>query len=189
MAFDKNKERIDNLKQSLYSRKSAPVSGVRRTQITRGNQDVGEDWEREQPRRQSVIGNTKVPGKKKKKSKMRLFFIIALIFFLGASAFAFFRFFGGFGNVSAQNISIRIDSPVSINGGDNLDLEVFVTNKNDVAVESSTLTIEYPSGTRVVDDIQSELTRQRETMGTLKSGEARLGSSSLLLLSKSFPQG
>ena len=83
----------------------------------------------------------------------------------------FIFIFGGSNVVSSQNIDISIEGPVTISGGEELSLQIAITNKNNVSIKLADLLIEYPNGTRSATNISDALPRHRETIGTLASGE------------------
>lgn len=93
-----------------------------------------------------------------------VFFAVALVL---SSVFLFF----GQNTISGNNIAIDVHAPFAIGGGDVLSLQVLVTNRNSVAVESATLIVEYPPGTQEADTEGKELFRQRVPLGGLKPGE------------------
>jgi hypothetical protein len=94
-----------------------------------------------------------------------IFFVVALIL---SSSFLFF----GQNTISGNNIEITVQAPFTIGGGEELSLDVALTNRNAVAVESATLIVEYPSGTQAVDTQGKELFRDRISLGSIKPGEA-----------------
>lgn len=94
-----------------------------------------------------------------------LFFLIALIL---SSAFLFF----GSNTISGNNISIEVDAPFAIGGGEELSLQIAVMNRNSVPVESATLIIEYPTGTQAADGTSRELLRERIPLDSISPGEA-----------------
>lgn len=93
-----------------------------------------------------------------------IFFAVALVL---SSSFLFF----GQNTISGDNITVDVEAPFAIGGGEELSLTVAVTNKNAVAVESATLIVEYPPGTQEVDNSGKELFRQRVSLGSIRPGE------------------
>lgn len=102
----------------------------------------------------------------------------AAVFFAGASAFfllslvtaAFFFYFGG-NSVSVNNISIQMQGPTTIAGGDTIPLSVAITNRNPVAIENAMFEMQFPEGTRNPDNVLKAYPRYVETIGTIRSGE------------------
>jgi len=93
-----------------------------------------------------------------------VFFVLALIL---SSAFLFF----GQNTISGNNIAIDVSAPFAIGGGETLSLQVGVTNRNSVTVESATLIVEYPAGTQAADGSARELFRERVALDDIAPGE------------------
>ncbi len=99
-----------------------------------------------------------------------IFFTIAFLFFLVSLVAAGYFFFAGGNTVSVDKITIDIQGPTTIAGGDTVPLSLTITNKNPVALENATIGIEFPSGTRSADDISQTYPRYTENLGMLASG-------------------
>ncbi|MBI3572514.1 hypothetical protein HY091_03220 [Candidatus Kaiserbacteria bacterium] len=75
-----------------------------------------------------------------------LFFIAALLFFIVALGIsAYLLYFGG-NAVSVNNVSLGIQGPITIAGGDTLPLSLAVTNRNSVPLANATLEVDFPRG-------------------------------------------
>src|SRR5690606_2115264 len=122
------------------------------------------DWEsREQ--------KTSTMNTKPKKSLINTIFIVALVFFLAAFAFAFITMQTGFNTVSSNNISISISGPSSAKAGEEIELEIGIRNENQVDMLSPTLTIEFPEGTRSPENTNNALNRLVLPLEDIKQGE------------------
>lgn len=102
---------------------------------------------------------------------IKWFFVGSIVFFLAALIVALFVFSRGSNVVSPENIAIDVTGPVSIGGGEELALQISVHNNNTVPLELSDLLVEYPSGTRAVDNLEKELPRARKSLGTINAGQ------------------
>ncbi len=99
-----------------------------------------------------------------------IFFIGAFLFFMLAVAVAgYFLFIGG-NTVSVDKISIDIQGPTTIAGGDTVPLSLTITNKNPVALNNATIEIDFPEGTRNADNVLEAYPRFVENLGQLESG-------------------
>lgn len=105
-------------------------------------------------------------------SYLELFFVVSIVFFVVAGAFAAYLFFSGSNTVSTRNVSIAIDGPTSIRAGESLPLQIVITNRNTVPMELADLVVEFPRGTRSEADITVDLPRIRESLGTVNPGES-----------------
>ncbi|MCR4274949.1 MAG: DUF11 domain-containing protein [Candidatus Campbellbacteria bacterium] len=101
---------------------------------------------------------------------VKWFFVGAIIFFLASLLAAFFFFSGDRNLVSANKIEIIVTGPVVAAAGEILPLAIEVRNTNATALQLADLLIEYPPGTRVPDDVTTELYRYRASLGTIPSG-------------------
>ena len=99
-----------------------------------------------------------------------LLLITASIFFLIAASIAGYLFYSGSNAVSVDKISIDIQGPTTIAGGDVVSLSLTITNNNSVAIQNATIVIDFPSGTRDAEDVLKEYPNYIENVGTLESG-------------------
>lgn len=104
---------------------------------------------------------------KKKNTLATKVFILSLIFFAGAVAFAFYKMQGGENFVSGKNIDMTLTGPLGVKGGDEVSLQLQIVNNNEVALEVSELVINYPAGTRSPDDPDKEMSQVIEDLGDI----------------------
>ena len=150
--------KIDDLQAKLYSRTGEPAP-IKEHSLPPEHSSVPPAWQSpEAPQAFSF-------------SSMKIFFTISLIFFLGALAYSAFLFFNGANILSSGNIAIDIRGPVSAPGGEPLSFDVAIRNNNTVPLELTDLVVEYPSGTRSASDLAKDLTRYRESLGSIAPGE------------------
>ncbi|MDO8742337.1 MAG: hypothetical protein Q7J45_02250 [bacterium] len=99
-----------------------------------------------------------------------IFFAAAFFFFLlSLGGVSYFFFYGG-NSVSVEQITVDIQGPTMIAGGDTVPLSLAITNKNPTAIENAMLEITFPSGTRNATDVLNAYPRYVENLGTLQSG-------------------
>jgi len=157
---DSAANRIRRLKQRLYSRKSDPVVHRERRELHERDFGVAEEWEPDEI----------MPKKEKRISFVKILLIISVVFFVGSVGVSTWLFLGG-ENISHKNVVIEIEGPASIGGGEELGLQITIINRNPVAIDDVDLIIEYPAGTRAATNINVELPRYRESLGTILPGE------------------
>ncbi len=97
-------------------------------------------------------------------------FIASAVFFLGAATYAGLEFYSGSNTVSAKNVSISISGPTSVRAGDELSLEVVISNHNSVAIRTADLFLEFPQGTRSAVDVTQDYTHTRASLDTIAAG-------------------
>ncbi|MCX6717185.1 MAG: hypothetical protein NTU76_00730 [Candidatus Taylorbacteria bacterium] len=160
---DEQKSKIDNIKESLYSRNADNIFVKRRHSLhEKGNiDDTNSGWNSEDDK---VKSGFNIPYSK--------ILLGAFIFFALATSFALYRFFTGSNTVSGDNIDILISGPISISSGDELTLDIEVKNKNNINLKVVDLRIEYPDGTKKAEDVLIDLKRYSEVLGDINSGQS-----------------
>lgn len=154
--------RMRKLKRLLYSRRADSVAPRSRRDIHGRDFGVNEDWEPEEEKEKFK--------KKFSSSVVRILLISSVAFFVGAVALSTFFFFR-VPAISPKNVQIEIQGPAQIGGGEELGLQIAVINRNPVSISNVDLIIEYPDGTRSAANINAELPRHRESIGSIKQGE------------------
>ncbi len=168
MDSSSDKGKIDKLKSSLYSRGFTPDSPQESSHLESVKpQEVGGDWKVGETA-ETLLRDTSRP--QEKRSWIKILFITAAIFFLLSVATAVYMFYGGSSVVSSKNVDISVIGPISVPGGDDLVLDIVVHNKNNVSLESASLLVEYPLGTRVSADLETELLRDRQELEAIPAG-------------------
>lgn len=104
-------------------------------------------------------------------SLFKRFFIYSLVFFVLALCYGGYMFFLGGNTVSNNNIDISILGNTFTAGGEDLPLQIGITNKNTLALDLVDLVIEYPKSSSV--DLSGEVERIRESLGSIPSGAVR----------------
>lgn len=99
------------------------------------------------------------------------FFLYSCIFFVLALLYGFYMFFAGGNTVSNNNIDISVLGSTFTAGGEELPLQIGITNKNTLALDLVDLVIEYPKNSS--ENISGESERIREALGTIPSGAIR----------------
>lgn len=165
-ADDKN--RIEELKKSLYSRSAPDVRTRRKLRFSPTESTVKTAWGGD-----SEAVDNPVLNKQYEDHSMSFFtklLIISLIFCIGAVGIGAYLFFNGSNLISANNIAIDISGPVSIPGGAPVSFDIQVTNKNNVDLESADLAVDFPAGTTDPKDSTQELKTFRELLGDIPAG-------------------
>ena len=173
---DHEKEKIERLRRAMYSRDLSeklkerprrPLDGIRPI--------VGEEWHRPEP---DLPASTVAP-RTIALARHVLWWILglALAFFVIAIGFFVYYFTvgGGASAASPANIDISISGPPQIAGGDPTQLQIVVTNRNQIPIQLADLVVTYPEGTRSPTDLVTELSSQRISLGTIEAGGRRQG--------------
>jgi len=165
-----DRHRIDSVEQDVYSRKQSAKQYVdERSPITAGEFDVNADWNKEGGNLEELLLRERMQKEVNQGTLFKKILIGSIIFFLlavGAAAFVFLR---GSNFVSGNNIDIEVVGPSAIDGGEELSYDLVIKNNNGAALESSTVTVQYPEGSRVVGNMATELSIVKEDVGALSS--------------------
>lgn len=164
------KTRLQKLQEQIYQRgwKHKSVDGVRSQYHAREN-EVAHEWERKESASRRAEAATAEAG-----STLNLMWKIlvgSVVFFFVALGIAAYFFLSGGNIVSSENVDIDVRGPVGVAGGDELSLQVSITNNNTTALEFSDLLIEYPQGAQNPEDLSQELPRFRKSLGVINPGE------------------
>lgn len=186
-------ENIDDARKRLYDRTNAQEQ-VERHGLSEQKVDVTRNWQNPvantesqstptppapiaKPELAATPKDTKVAtsfDELKPKRHYRLFVLIGslLIFILIAGFSSMYLYFGG-NQISSENIGINISGPASVGGGEVMSLQVAVTNQNTVAIESATLIVKYPPGTRSATELDKTILEDRIPINGIEPGEVR----------------
>ncbi len=158
-----NKGKIEDLKRKLYDPNYDESSSYRIGILRELKHDVKDEWDK--PKEEEM--NTK--NKKIKTSFFKKFFILSVVFFIGAAAYTAYNFILDDSSVSGNKIDIEIIGNSFTKGGEELPLQIEITNRNKASLELATLIIEYPKGANDDSDI---IRLERDRIGVIKPGES-----------------
>lgn len=149
---------LERVRRRLYSRNPDAVDAP---QPYVAGPEAPHGWKEEAPQ---------ASGKKLPLSA--LFLIIAAGFFLIAgSAAALILFFGG-RSVSSDRISVTVEGPVSLGGGEIAPLFVVVKNQNPTVASEVSLSIDFPEGAYAADAPTVPLSHYDVKLADIPPGES-----------------
>lgn len=157
-----NENKIEDIKRRLYDPKDTVTHRSKEGVLHPINHKVESEWQHKEDENSNNM-------KKPKTSIFKKFFIFAIIFFVVAIGFTGYKFYTGGVSVSADNIDIKVIGNAFTKGGEELPLQIEITNHNKASLELSNLQISYPSGAS--DDTSDYIRLPRISIGTIKSGE------------------
>lgn len=164
---------IEELRKRLYSRGADGLRMTRHTLTPPAPQAPAQESPLPPASTAQVQSDTITEmGSTHTRKRYRAVLIIAgLIFFFGALAVSSFLMFVGGNTFSSDNITIASTGPTSIGGGEAYEFQISVANQNNIAIQSTTLIVSYPRGTRSVEDGSREITTERHVIDTVESGQ------------------
>jgi hypothetical protein len=157
--------RLEDIKTKLFSRDYKSLRAMRSGILHRKNYDVPDNWQ-EEDKQEAPVQKLFM-----KTSMFKKFFIISVAFFILAATFAAYILFSGGNTVSNENIDIAVLGNTFTAGGEELPLQIEITNKNAAALELADLVVEYPKGSS--SDLSQDTERLRDSLGTIPSGRVR----------------
>lgn len=186
---------LDALRQELYARDSA-VQSIERHGLSDAPVEVSRNWDipkkpevtRPQPEPQStpVAAEVATPeikltaadqsaapaSKPMRRYRVWILAVSFVVFVLAAGLSTLYVYLGG-NQISSANIALSVNGPFTIGGGETMDLQVGVTNQNDVPIESATLIMKYPNGTRSIGEAPRNLFEERIPIEPVPPGGAQ----------------
>ncbi len=104
-------------------------------------------------------------------SFFKKFFVFSVIFFVLALSYASFKFFIGDNTISNDNIDIAILGNAFTAGGEELPLQIEITNRNSLPLDLVDLVMEYPKSS--TGDLSQGAEHFRQSLGTIPAGAVR----------------
>lgn len=156
--MNQDESKIEDLKEVLYSRTSK-LPDTMILDLHQHETQVKSDWEKEPEVEEAPKDPKKLP---------MIFLMGASVFFVLSILFAIFMYFSGGNTISSGNIAIDVVGPLSIGAGEPLVLDIAITNNNETPLILADLLVEYPKGSREIDDKVTELARERISIGTIE---------------------
>lgn len=171
------RNKLERLEKKLYSRKAPEVIDPGRSDLEPDTFDndvleANDGWQADGRNRFDVLASKISKTAMNKSSFVKKFFIVAVFLFALSSLTAGFVFFGGVNLISSENVDIKVVGPTSIGGGQESSFDITIINNNNTSLNSATLLIEYPAGTRSPKDLTKDLSRERLTIGDIAPGES-----------------
>lgn len=166
--MSQEKGAVDGLKAKLYSRTAEDTPKDVRAPLSHEESETPVAWE---PPRPPEPRPTLSQQEKKGMPFSIKFFIGSIVFFVLALGAAAYMFFGGNNLISPRNIEIEVIAPSLIDGGKAATLQVIIKNRNTSPLLLADLVVDYPDGTRDATDPTKDLSYERQSLGTIGSGE------------------
>jgi hypothetical protein len=153
--------KIEDIKRRLYEPEDRVTHRTKEATLHKIEHKVESEWKHEE----NETNNMRKP----KTSIFKKFFILSIIFFIGAVIFALYMFSTNNSSVSSDNIDITVLGNAFTKGGEELPLQIEIVNRNKSSLELSNLVVSYPNGAS--DDLAEYVRLPRITIGTIKPGE------------------
>ena len=175
---DEKKEKLNRLERKLYSRNTPNTIDNGRSKFNSSNdtdnegEEIKESWQNSKAGGFDELAARVSKMAQKKHNFINKIFVFSILFFVVACGVTAFVFLGGMNSVSSKNVDIKVVGPLSTAGGQEVSLDINILNNNSVELDSASLLVEFPSGTRSVSDLSKELTQERFVLNQIKSGQS-----------------
>lgn len=180
MSGIKDQEKIDELRKRLYERGNPNIMRQAH-ELSDEKEEVRTSWEKPpvatpmpapilSQGRPQVIEPDMAPKKQKRNYRVKILIAGFAFFVLAMAVSSLFLAFGR-NSISGENITISASGPFTIGGGEELQMQVGITNANTVAIESATLIVDYPDGTQSSSEEGKDLYTERLALETINPGE------------------
>ncbi len=194
------KEHIDDVKSTLYDRQVKKTSTehhnffeddaesvsyttnkdldklTKSTNNTGNNNFTSDGTHEKLPVLENDVKQESVSADFKNTTKRRyrgIVLITSIVFFISVSILSGLFFFFKGGIISNNKLEVSITKPPFVRGGEESDFNVVISNNNAVALDSVVLTMNYPEGTRTIDNQTRTLLEERIDIGEVKPGEVK----------------
>src|SRR3990167_5906971 len=152
MNEEESPSKSNKLERKLYSRKAPDIINADRAEFKSDTEsdaeEVSTNWQAPEGSRFDMLASKISRTAERRGSFVKKFFVIAVALFVISAAGAAFVFFGGANFISSENVDIKVVGPVSIGGGQETSFDINVLNNNNTNLDSVSLLVEYPAGTR-----------------------------------------
>ncbi|MCF7831701.1 MAG: hypothetical protein K9M36_02355 [Candidatus Pacebacteria bacterium] len=159
MSESEKKGFIETTENNLYQSKKPP-SLRRRARLRDHVVDISSNWEDAQKTFSEKASS--MQSSMKKPSFFKKLFLFSGIFLLGALIFAVYTFLGGGNSVSTGNIDLVVGGKTFVDGGEEFELQLELTNRNTAPLSFAELIIEYAEGSTELGDTPVRIRRPLE---------------------------
>ncbi|MEI7688678.1 MAG: hypothetical protein WCI91_00655 [Candidatus Nomurabacteria bacterium] len=155
--------KIEDIKRHLYDPVDTVAHRIKEGTLHNINHKVDPEWG----------GGSESEGsnnmKKPKASIFKKFFIFSIIFFIIAIGVAFYIYSNNTTSISSDNIDITVIGNAFVKGGEELPLQIEISNRNKANLQYANLMVSYPNGAS--DNPADFVHMPRISIGTIKPGE------------------
>ena len=169
---NKNKSKLDSLRQRIYSRSNPPrrrgrrlfrsynepvlstdvpkelidetQDGISKDNAVNLNPENNKDMAQDANVDSYILDNAEDRGFW---TAPKIFLFVSVIFFFFSIGLAYFFIIKGINEVNQNKIAMVVNGPSYIKSGDTLKLQIAIENQNNAALELTDLVVDYPPGT------------------------------------------
>ena len=181
-----DKNRIEELKKSLYSRGAPDVRTRRKLRFSDTPTEVKSGWE--EPKESVEEPHLNEDYEDHSMSFFTKFLIGSAVFCIAAVGIGLYLFLNGSNLISGNNIDVNISGPVSIPGGSPVLFGVKVTNNNNADLGLVDMSVNFPAGATDPSNPTQVLTSYTHLLGDIPVGQSTSTSFSAILFGEENTQ-
>jgi hypothetical protein len=187
MPPEDDKNRIEELKKSLYSRTAPDVRTRRKLRFGDVNTEVNTKWSEpdDKPFEEQKLNDH---YDDRSMSFLTKFLIGSGVFCILAIGVGLYLFLNGANLISGNNIDVAITGPVSIPGGEPVSFGIKITNKNNIDLQAVDMNVAFPPGAADPQDSSQSLTSYDQFLGDLTPGAATSTNASAIIFGEENTQ-
>lgn len=172
MPPEEDKSKIEELKKSLYSRSAPEVRTRRKLRFFDKVTDIKKSWGTLNEEIPEGVDANSIDYEDHTMSFLKKILIGSAIFCVIAVGIGLYILLNGSNLISANNIDIVINGPVSIPGGSPVSFDVNITNRNNIDLQLVDMEVDFPAGAADPTDPSKELSIQHGLIGDIASGNS-----------------
>ena len=161
---DNDIDHIAELEQRLYTRDPEKLPERKFGILRPLKQNVTSTWGETDVPKNKQLHRTSITGYKR-------FFLVSLVFFILALGAALFSMYRGAMVLSSKNVDLTILGNSFVAGGEELPIQVEISNKNASDLVDTIITLDYPKG--ATDQAGSDIVHLKKELGTISSGKTK----------------
>jgi hypothetical protein len=166
-----NKDRLEKLNEGLYSPEAPAINPIIHRGIDVQDSEgikVNREWQ-DNNKSSKLSGVFGWANKKQPIFKKILF--ASLVFFIVSSLVAAFIYIRGVNNVSPNKIDISLTGPLSVSASNPFPLDLSIINRNNSELINTQIIVDYPEGTRAIEDPTKPKVTELIPIGSIQKGE------------------
>jgi Domain of unknown function DUF11 len=164
-------ERLESLRERLYARGGPSEPERVRHELSNTAPTPADSRRVPPPAPLTASTPAPMPQRSPRRSYRIKIALLGILFFIGALGVSSMFLFMGNNTISGNNIAIDVSGPLSVGGGESMNLQIAIANQNTLPIESATLIITYPRGAQSVTESGKELFTERQQLNNIDPNE------------------
>ena len=173
---------LENLKKKLYQKGRKFSDRLKRETLRQEENQSSPYWQKEKFAHRLPTGEAGIGGPEKNNmgdfavpknsvfKGLKIFVYLLIVFVILAGGAAAYIIYSGGNIVSSSNVSVDVNGPIYVDGGQPVRFNFTIRNQNSVSLEAADLIFDFPPNTFSAEG--ASLSRLRVALGDLEPGAA-----------------